>query len=91
MHSRESDLYLNGGSEMRRVLTWRTHIGAAYRHRRVSLRRERFSRHVGADRVERDLQYLLANVAFRISARSAIWSDVLVWQVLGNLAGFALP
>jgi multidrug transporter EmrE-like cation transporter len=30
---------------------------------------------------------IVANAAFRISARSATWSDVLVWQVLGNLAG----
>jgi len=31
---------------------------------------------------------ILANAAFRISARSASWSDVLTWQVIGNLAGF---
>ena len=31
---------------------------------------------------------ILANAAFRISARSASWSDVLTWQVVGNLAGF---
>lgn len=30
---------------------------------------------------------VLANAAFRISARSATWTDVLSWQVLGNLAG----
>ena len=30
---------------------------------------------------------IAANAAFRISARSATWGDVLVWQVLGNLAG----
>ena len=30
---------------------------------------------------------ILANVAFRVSARSASWSEVLTWQVLGNLAG----
>jgi len=30
---------------------------------------------------------IVANVAFRVSARSASWSDVLTWQVLGNLAG----
>ena len=30
---------------------------------------------------------IAANAAFRISARSATWNDVLVWQVLGNLAG----
>jgi multidrug transporter EmrE-like cation transporter len=30
---------------------------------------------------------ILANAAFRVSARSATWSDVLIWQVLGNLAG----
>lgn len=31
---------------------------------------------------------ILANAAFRISARSASWGDVLTWQVVGNLAGF---
>ena len=31
---------------------------------------------------------IAANVAFRLSARSATWSDVLTWQVVGNLAGF---
>jgi multidrug transporter EmrE-like cation transporter len=31
---------------------------------------------------------ILANAAFRISARSASWGDVVTWQVLGNLAGF---
>ena len=31
---------------------------------------------------------ILANAAFRVSARSATWSDVVTWQVLGNLAGF---
>ena len=31
---------------------------------------------------------ILANAAFRISARSESWGDVLTWQVLGNLAGF---
>jgi len=30
---------------------------------------------------------IAANAAFRISARSATWGDVLLWQVLGNLAG----
>jgi len=30
---------------------------------------------------------IIANVAFRVSARSASWSEVLTWQVLGNLAG----
>ena len=30
---------------------------------------------------------ILATVAFRVSARSASWSEVLTWQVLGNLAG----
>ncbi len=31
---------------------------------------------------------IVANAAFRVSARSASWSDVLTWQVVGNLAGF---
>jgi len=31
---------------------------------------------------------IVANAAFRVSARSATWSDVVTWQVLGNLAGF---
>jgi multidrug transporter EmrE-like cation transporter len=31
---------------------------------------------------------ILANAAFRVSARSATWSGVLTWQVVGNLAGF---
>ena len=31
---------------------------------------------------------IVANAAFRVSARSATWSDVVVWQVVGNLAGF---
>src|SRR5262249_55930915 len=30
---------------------------------------------------------IIANAAFRISARSATFHDVLTWQVLGNLAG----
>ena len=30
---------------------------------------------------------ILANAAFRASARSATWSYVLTWQVVGNLAG----
>ena len=30
---------------------------------------------------------IVANVAFRVSALSATWSDVFEWQVLGNLAG----
>ena len=30
---------------------------------------------------------VLANVAFRVSARSPTWTDALTWQVLGNLAG----
>jgi multidrug transporter EmrE-like cation transporter len=30
---------------------------------------------------------IVANVAFRLSAFSATWSDVLGWQVLGNVAG----
>jgi multidrug transporter EmrE-like cation transporter len=32
---------------------------------------------------------IVANAAFRFSARSATWSEVLTWQVLGNLAGLA--
>jgi multidrug transporter EmrE-like cation transporter len=31
---------------------------------------------------------LLANVAFRLSARGATWTDVVVWQIAGNVAGF---
>jgi multidrug transporter EmrE-like cation transporter len=31
---------------------------------------------------------ILANAAFRVSARSATWSDVFTWQIAGNLAGF---
>ena len=31
---------------------------------------------------------IVANAAFRVSARSATWSDIVTWQVLGNLAGF---
>src|SRR5215470_5972185 len=31
---------------------------------------------------------IVANAAFRVSARSATWSGVLTWQVVGNLAGF---
>jgi multidrug transporter EmrE-like cation transporter len=31
---------------------------------------------------------IVANAAFRVSARSASWGDVLTWQVVGNLAGF---
>jgi multidrug transporter EmrE-like cation transporter len=30
---------------------------------------------------------IVANAAFRLSARSATWWDLLSWQVLGNLAG----
>lgn len=30
---------------------------------------------------------ILANVALRISARGGTWTDVLVWQIAGNLAG----
>jgi multidrug transporter EmrE-like cation transporter len=30
---------------------------------------------------------ILANAAFRLSAGGATWSNVLTWQVLGNLAG----
>jgi len=32
---------------------------------------------------------IFANAAFRVSARGATWTDVLLWQVFGNLAGFA--
>jgi multidrug transporter EmrE-like cation transporter len=31
---------------------------------------------------------ILANAAFRISAQSASWREVVSWQVVGNLAGF---
>ncbi len=31
---------------------------------------------------------IVANAAFRVSARSATWSEVVGWQVVGNLAGF---
>jgi multidrug transporter EmrE-like cation transporter len=31
---------------------------------------------------------IVANAAFRVSARSATWSGVLTWQLVGNLAGF---
>lgn len=31
---------------------------------------------------------LFANVAFRWSARGATWTDVVTWQLAGNLAGF---
>ena len=30
---------------------------------------------------------IVANAAFRVSARSATWTDVITWQVVGNLAG----
>jgi multidrug transporter EmrE-like cation transporter len=30
---------------------------------------------------------IVANAAFRISARSVTWGDLLMWQVLGNVAG----
>ena len=30
---------------------------------------------------------IVANAAFRVSARSATWSGVLTWQIVGNLAG----
>ena len=30
---------------------------------------------------------ILANAAFHVSARSTSWSDVLTWQLLGNMAG----
>lgn len=32
---------------------------------------------------------VLANVAFRLSARGATWGDVVAWQIAGNVAGFA--
>jgi multidrug transporter EmrE-like cation transporter len=31
---------------------------------------------------------IVANAAFRVSARGATWGDFVTWQVLGNLAGF---
>ena len=31
---------------------------------------------------------VLANAAFRVSARGATWGEVVTWQILGNLAGF---
>src|SRR5438067_13351877 len=31
---------------------------------------------------------ILANAAFRISAQSASWREVVSWQVVGNLGGF---
>jgi multidrug transporter EmrE-like cation transporter len=31
---------------------------------------------------------VVANAAFRLSAHGTTWSDVVTWQVLGNLAGF---
>jgi multidrug transporter EmrE-like cation transporter len=31
---------------------------------------------------------IAANVALRLSARGATWSDVVVWQIAGNVAGF---
>lgn len=31
---------------------------------------------------------IVANAAFRVSARGGTWTDVVVWQVVGNLAGF---
>ena len=31
---------------------------------------------------------IVANAAFRISAHSGSWRDVVVWQVVGNLSGF---
>jgi multidrug transporter EmrE-like cation transporter len=31
---------------------------------------------------------IVANAAFRVSARSATWAGVLTWQIVGNLAGF---
>ena len=31
---------------------------------------------------------IVANAAFRVSAHSGSWRDVVVWQVVGNLSGF---
>jgi multidrug transporter EmrE-like cation transporter len=31
---------------------------------------------------------IVANAAFRVSAHSGTWRDVVVWQVVGNLSGF---
>ena len=31
---------------------------------------------------------IVANAAFRVSARSETWRGVMTWQVAGNLAGF---
>src|SRR5262249_42046899 len=31
---------------------------------------------------------IVANAAFRVSAHSMSWSQILTWQVVGNLAGF---
>jgi multidrug transporter EmrE-like cation transporter len=31
---------------------------------------------------------IITNAALRVSARSTTWRDVLIWQVMGNLAGF---
>jgi multidrug transporter EmrE-like cation transporter len=31
---------------------------------------------------------IVANAAFRVSARSETWTGVVTWQVAGNLAGF---
>ncbi len=31
---------------------------------------------------------IIANAALRVSTHSATWRDVLIWQVIGNLAGF---
>jgi len=30
---------------------------------------------------------IVANAAFRVSARSPTWNGVLTWQIVGNLAG----
>jgi len=30
---------------------------------------------------------IVANAAFRVSARSGTWSGVVTWQIVGNLAG----
>ena len=31
---------------------------------------------------------IVANAAFRLSAHGATWSDVVRWQIFGNVAGF---
>jgi len=32
---------------------------------------------------------IVANASFKVSAVSSNWRDFLIWQVIGNLAGFA--